>query len=143
MSAIQHIHVIHGPNLHHIGQRTPEIYGNQSFDTFFQGLIPVYPQLTLHYFQSHHEGELIAYLYAQEAASVGFVLNPGALAHTSLALADALAAIQSPCIEVHISNVFARSAVRHHSHTAPHTQGVIIGIGLTGYRLAIDALLAI
>ena len=135
------IHVINGPNLHNIGQRQPEIYGNQSFDVFFKQLQQRYSAITLRYYQSHEEGALIAYFYAHDQPGEAFVFNPGAYAHTSLALADAIASVQAPCIEVHISNIFARDQIRQHSYIAAQAQGLIVGCGLQGYDLAIARLL--
>ncbi len=130
--------IINGPNLNLLGTREPEIYGSQSFESFFEDLKSGLPELELHYFQSNHEGELLDKLHKEGFSSDGIVLNAGALTHTSIALADAIAAISSPVIEVHISNVHRREPFRHHSFLTAHCVGSIVGLGLEGYRLAVD-----
>ena len=125
-------------NLNRRGTREPEIYGSQSFESFFEDLKSGLPELELHYFQSNHEGELLDKLHKEGFSSDGIVLNAGALTHTSIALADAIAAISSPVIEVHISNVHRREPFRHHSFLTAHCVGSIVGLGLEGYRLAVD-----
>jgi 3-dehydroquinate dehydratase-2 len=139
------IHLVNGPNLNLLGRRQPEIYGRQSFDDYFEALELKYRRegLQLFYFQSNHEGDLIDYLqqigYAQEV--LGIVINAGGYTHTSVALADALAAIETPAVEVHLSNIHAREPFRHHSYLAPQCKGQITGLGLQGYELAILYLL--
>ncbi len=130
--------IINGPNLNLLGKREPEIYGHQSFEEFFEYLQVEFPGITLHYFQSNHEGEIIDKLHEVGFSYDGIVLNAGALSHTSYAIADAVAAIESPVVEVHISNVFAREAFRHHSCLTPHCDGLIAGLGLRGYEFAIQ-----
>lgn len=127
--------IVNGPNLNLLGKREPEIYGNTNFDDFLKGLQLRFKEVELEYFQSNHEGGLIDKL--QGADADGIVLNAAAFTHTSIALADTLAAINIPAIEVHISNIFSREPFRHHSHTAAHCKGVISGLGLEGYALAI------
>ena len=130
--------IINGPNLNLLGKREPEIYGRQSFEEYFAQLQMEFPTLTLHYYQSNSEGALIDKLHEVGFSYGGVILNAGAYTHTSIALADAIAAIRSPVIEVHISNVHAREAFRHHSFIAPQCIGSIVGLGLKGYELAIE-----
>ena len=134
--------IINGPNLNLLGKREPSVYGNQSFEDYFSALLIKYPDISLSYFQSNHEGEIIDKLQAIGFEYNGIILNAGALTHTSIAIRDAIAAITSPVIEVHISNVHARESFRHHSTISPVSKGVIIGLGLTGYSLAIDYFIA-
>jgi len=131
------IQIINGPNLNLLGRREPHIYGNQSFETFFEELQNKYKNLELFYFQSNSEGELIDKIH-----QIGFdfdliILNAGAYTHTSLALADAIAAINTPVVEVHVSNIYARQKIRHKSMLAPFCKGCITGFGLKSYELAI------
>lgn len=135
------ISIVNGPNLNLLGVREKSIYGTQSFETYFESLKKQFPDLDLQYFQSNHEGELIDYLHKAGFAAQGIVLNAGAYTHTSLALADAIAAIDSPVVEVHISNIYAREAFRHHSYLTKNCAGIISGFGLAGYKLAIQYLL--
>lgn len=130
--------IINGPNLNLLGRREPSIYGQQSFEEFFEFLQMEFPGVTLHYFQSNHEGEIIDKLHEVGFSYNGIALNAGAYTHTSVAIADAIGAIETPVIEVHISNVYAREKFRHHSYLAPKCIGSIIGLGLKGYELAID-----
>ena len=136
------IDIINGPNLARIGQREPSIYGTMSMDACLEFLRQHYDSsLRLTYFQSNHEGALLDRLYELHDAGVnGIVLNAGAYTHTSLALADALRAITPPTIEVHISNVYQREPLRQQSLIARACRGSIVGFGLDGYRLAIEAL---
>jgi len=134
--------IINGPNLNLLGKREPSVYGNQSFEDYFSALLIKYPDISLSYFQSNHEGEIIDKLQAIGFEYNGIILNAGALTHTSIAIRDAIAAITTPVIEVHISNVHARESFRHHSTISPVSKGVIIGLGLTGYSLAIDYFIA-
>lgn len=135
------ITIINGPNLNLLGQREPGIYGHESFDSYLATLRKTYPTVKLEYFQSNHEGEIIDKLH-----SIGFddnrgiVLNAGAYTHTSLAIADAIAAIKAPVVEVHISNVHSREEIRHHSMISRVCRGVIAGFGLDSYRLGIESL---
>ncbi len=129
--------IINGPNLNLLGKREPEIYGNQNFEDYFKTLKKQFPRLNLKYFQSNHEGALLNKLHEVGFSYNGVVLNGGAFTHTSIAIADAIAAITTPVIEVHISNVHAREAFRHHSFFSKHCAGIIVGMGLTGYELAL------
>lgn len=133
-----HILILNGPNLNLLGKREPQLYGRRSFEDFLLELRERFPQLKLEYFQSNHEGELIDCLQKTQAAAA--VLNAGAYTHTSLALADALAAVDFPVVEVHLTNLYAREKYRQHSHTAPHCRGIISGLGLEGYALALQYL---
>lgn len=130
--------IINGPNLNLLGTREPEIYGSQSFETFFERLKSDFPHVELEYFQSNHEGALLDKLQEAGFRVDGIVLNAGAFTHTSVALADAVSAIKSPVIEVHISNVHRREAFRHHSFLSAPCVGSIVGLGLEGYRLAVS-----
>ncbi len=129
--------LLNGPNLNLLGTREPDIYGNQSFEDFFLSLKNSLPEVALEYFQSNHEGALLDKLHEAGFSADGIVLNAGALTHTSVALADAIAAISTPVIEVHISNVHRREPFRHHSFLSAHCVGSIVGLGLEGYRLAV------
>ncbi|MCS7036385.1 MAG: type II 3-dehydroquinate dehydratase [Saprospiraceae bacterium] len=133
--------IINGPNLNLLGHREPQWYGNVSFETFLEELRQRFPQVQIEYFQSNSEGALIDSLHQLGQQADGIVINAGAYAHTSIALADALAAVGRPTIEVHISNVFARETYRHHSYLTARCIGCIIGLGLEGYALAIEYLL--
>ncbi len=136
-----HILIINGPNLNLLGRREPEIYGSDSFESFFTTLQESFPQVKLEYFQSNHEGALLDKLHEAGFSVDGIVLNAGALTHTSIALADAVAAIPAPVVEVHISNVHKRESFRHHSFISAVAAGLIVGLGLDGYRLAVDYLI--
>ena len=132
------IHIINGPNLNLLGKREPEIYGQETFEMYLEGLQRRFSGVTLHYFQSNHEGALIDYLHQHGFEDAGFIINAGAYTHTSIALADAISAIPATVVEVHISNVFAREPFRHHSYLSPVCKGSIVGLGLTGYQLAVE-----
>jgi len=138
--------IMNGPNLGALGVRQPEIYGRQGMDAV-PGLVhallgPRSNQAQLDFFQSNHEGALLDRLeQTHHEKQDGIVLNAGAFTHTSLALADCLAWIQAPCVEVHISNIFAREAIRQQSLLARHAVGVISGFGILGYALAVQALM--
>jgi len=131
------IAIINGPNLNLIGSREPEIYGHQSLDDYLQTLKTSYPDCTISVFQSNIEGELINYIHQCKDYVEGIILNAGAYTHTSVALADAIAAINIPVIEVHISNVLAREDFRKTSFIASKCIGSISGLGLKGYELAL------
>lgn len=135
--------IINGPNLNLLGVREPGIYGNSSMDDCVSALRVKYPEVVIEYFQSNHEGAIIDKLHEVgfDESYKGVVLNAGAYTHTSLAIADAIAAIKLPVVEVHISNVHAREAVRHTSMISPVCVGVIAGFGLDSYRLGVEALL--
>ncbi|NVK29102.1 MAG: 3-dehydroquinate dehydratase [Flavobacteriia bacterium] len=132
------IQIINGPNLNLLGRREPEIYGNESFVTFFERLRMRYPDVDLSYFQSNSEGELVSQIQRAGFESDFIILNGAGYTHTSIAMADAIALIPAPVIEVHISNIYAREEFRQHSLTAINCLGVITGLGLEGYSLAID-----
>ena len=129
--------IINGPNLNLLGKREPDTYGNQSFDEFFSLLEEDFPQFELHAFQSNLEGELINKLQEVGFSYQGIVFNAGGYTHTSVAISDTIAAITSPVIEVHISNVHAREEYRHQSLMAKNCKGVITGFGLDSYGLAL------
>ncbi len=135
------ITIINGPNLNLLGKREPEVYGNLSFEQYLEQLKTVFPQVHFIYFQSNIEGELINAIQAAGENSVGIVLNPGGYTHTSVAIGDAIAAIQPPVVEVHISNIHAREDFRKISHVSAKAKGTIAGLGLKGYDLAIQWLL--
>ncbi len=132
--------IINGPNLNLLGKREPEIYGNMDFPSFLETLKTEFPALTLEYFQSNHEGELISKIQEVGFSYGGIVLNPAGYSHTSVALADAVAAVDTPVVEVHISNIFSREAFRSHSYISAVAAGVLTGFGLDGYRLALKYL---
>jgi len=138
-----HIHIINGPNLNLIGQRETGIYGKTTFNDFLDDLRNRYKSVNLTYFQSNIEGGLIDNLHEVGFKADGIILNAGGYTHTSVALADAVAAIKSPVIEVHISNIFAREDYRHVSLIAGKCKGSISGFGLNSYRLALEALLLV
>lgn len=135
------IQIINGPNLNLLGVREKSIYGNNSFDTYLEELRKRYPAIEIEYYQSNVEGELINKLHEIGFSFDGVVLNAGAYTHTSVAIADAIAAINTPVIEVHISNVYKREEFRHHSMLAASCRGVIAGFGLDSYRLGIESFL--
>ena len=132
--------IINGPNLNLLGRREPEIYGEDTFEDFMLHLKGKFvdSDVELSYFQSNHEGELLDKLHEIGFNYDGIILNAGALTHTSIALADAVAAIETPVIEVHISNVHKREAFRQHSYLSAVCEGVIVGFGLRGYELAVQ-----
>jgi 3-dehydroquinate dehydratase II len=131
------IEIINGPNLNLLGLREPDLYGSRSFTDYFETLKSEFPALDLGYFQSNVEGELINYLHEVGFSADGILLNAGGYTHTSVAIADAVAAIQSPVIEVHISNIYAREEFRQKSLLAPKCLGMVCGLGLEGYRLGL------
>lgn len=136
------IGIVNGVNLNLLGTREPHIYGSTTFEAYWQQLREALGDVAeLAYFQSNIEGELVNQLHAWGWSFDGIVLNAGAYTHTSIALRDAIKAIATPVVEVHISNVFAREAFRHHSYLSPVSVGVLSGFGLYGYRMAIDFLL--
>lgn len=137
---MKRILIINGPNLNLLGKREPSVYGNQSFDDYFQKLKSLYSgKVELEYFQNNTEGVLIDKLHETGFSYDGIVLNAGAYTHTSIAIADAIRAINTPVIEVHISNIFTREAYRHHSFLSEVCKGCILGFGMDSYRLAVEA----
>ena len=132
------ISIINGPNLNLLGKREPGIYGSISFEEFFIALQAKYPQVQFSYFQSNVEGELINELQRVGFDYDGIIINPGGYTHTSVAIGDAIAAIKTPVIEVHISNVHAREDFRKLSHVSAKAQGTIAGLGLKGYALRVS-----
>lgn len=131
--------IINGPNLNLLGKREPTVYGNESFENYLDKLVIAYPQIKIDYFQSNSEGGIINKIHEVGFSIDGIVLNAGAYTHTSLAIADAIAAVSSPVIEVHISNIHAREVIRHHSFLAKNCKGTISGFGLKSYKLAIES----
>ena len=131
------IAILNGPNLNLLGRREPEIYGTQTFEDYFEELQREFNGHELIFYQSNHEGDLIDKLHKIGFESDGIVLNAGALTHTSIALADAIGAISSPVVEVHISNIFAREEFRHKSYISSKAVGIISGLGLNGYKSAV------
>lgn len=131
------ITIINGPNLNLLGKREPEVYGDRSFEQYYEALKLQFPDVRFHYFQSNIEGELIDALQKAGFTADGIILNPGGYTHTSVAIGDAIAAIRTPVIEVHISNVHAREEFRRLSHVSAKARGTIAGLGLRGYELAV------
>lgn len=135
------IQIINGPNINLLGKREPSIYGSQSFEDYLLELKKAYPQVEFDYYQSNVEGEMIDKIHQVGFDYDGIVLNAGAYTHTSIALQDAIRAVKTPVVEVHISNVHAREEFRHKSMISCACVGVICGFGLHSYRLAVEALL--
>lgn len=133
--------IINGPNLNLLGKREPEIYGSDSFETYFNKLQKKYSTIDFTYFQSNIEGEIIDTLHQVGFSYDGIILNAAAYTHTSVGIGDAVKAVEAPVIEVHISNVYAREDYRHHSFIAANAKGVITGFGLKSYDLAIESFL--
>ena len=134
------ISIINGPNLNLTGKREPEVYGATTMEQLVDSLRTAFPDVEISYFQSNIEGELIDRIQQDGFVTDGIVINAGGYSHTSVAIHDALKAVPAPAIEVHISNIFAREEYRHHSLISPACRGMICGLGLKGYHLAIDAL---
>jgi 3-dehydroquinate dehydratase-2 len=130
------IAIINGPNLNLLGTREPGVYGSQTFEQFYPELQKKFPEIQFTYFQSNVEGELINEIQRVGFSYDGIILNPGGYTHTSVALGDAIAAITTPVVEVHISNVHAREEFRRISHVSAKAKGSIVGLGLKGYELA-------
>lgn len=133
--------IINGPNLNLLGTREPEIYGNLSFAEFLETLKAKYPTVHFEYFQSNIEGEIINKLQEVGFSFDGVILNAAAYTHTSVGIGDAVKAISTPVVEVHISNTFTREKIRHQSYVSPNAKGVIIGFGLQSYELAVQSFL--
>jgi 3-dehydroquinate dehydratase II len=137
-STCMKIAIINGPNLNLLGIREKAVYGHRSFEDYYEELKTGFPELELQYFQSNNEGELIDKLHETGFNCQGVVLNAGGYSHTSVALADAVAAVEAPVVEVHISNIFARESFRHKSLLSARCKGTITGFGLESYRLALQ-----
>ena len=135
------IQIINGPNLNLLGKREPDVYGSQTFDAFYEELKKRFPHTELHYYQSNVEGELINKIHEVGFSFDGIILNAGAYTHTSIGIGDAIKAITTPVIEVHISNTFSRETFRHQSFISPNAKGVIIGFGMHSYDLALQSFL--
>lgn len=133
--------IINGPNLNLLGKREPNIYGSLTFTEFYDELLQKYPNVSLDYFQTNSEGELISKLHEVGFDFDGIILNAAAYTHTSVGIGDAVKAIETPVVEVHISNTFNREEFRHHSFISPNAKGVILGFGLQSYELAIQSFL--
>ena len=133
--------IINGPNLNLLGKREPEVYGNETFEDYFNFLKEKFPTIELEYYQSNIEGELINKLQESGFSYNGIILNAAAYTHTSIGIGDAVKAITTPVIEVHISNTFAREEFRHQSFISPNAKGVILGFGLKSYELALQSFL--
>lgn len=138
---MKHILIVNGPNLNLLGIREPQVYGNRTFEDYFLELKRQYPNIALEYYQSNVEGELINKLQEVGFSYDGIILNAGGYSHTSVAIHDAIAAITTPVVEVHISNIYAREEYRHHSLLSGACKGIICGLGLQGYGLAIQSLI--
>lgn len=135
------IAIINGPNLNLLGKREPDVYGNKTFDDYLKELKANYPKAEIHYFQSNVEGEIINKLHEVGFSYDGIILNGGGYTHTSVAISDAIAAIKTPVVEVHISNIYSREDYRHISLTGKNCKGVLTGFGLSGYKMALDSFL--
>ncbi|WP_288981586.1 type II 3-dehydroquinate dehydratase [uncultured Flavobacterium sp.] len=131
--------IINGPNLNLLGKREPDVYGSETFEAYFEKLVTQFPSIELSYYQSNIEGEIISKIQEVGFSYDGIILNAGAYTHTSIGIADAIKAITTPVIEVHISNTFSRESFRHQSYISPNAKGVIIGFGLKSYALAIQS----
>lgn len=133
--------IINGPNLNLLGTREPDTYGKKNFHSYFEGLQQKFPEVNLDYYQSNVEGEIINKLQDADSIYEGIVLNAAAYTHTSIGIGDAVKAIRTPVVEVHISNTSAREEFRHKSFIAPNAKGVILGFGLNSYELAVYSLI--
>lgn len=133
--------IINGPNLNLLGKREPDIYGNITFESYFGTLQEKFSEIELEYFQSNIEGEIIDKLHDVSLDYDGIILNAAAYTHTSIGIGDAIKAIHSPVIEVHISNVYTREKFRHQSYIAPNATGVIAGFGMQSYELALQSII--
>ena len=135
------IAIINGPNLNLLGKREPEVYGNTTFESFLKELQSNYPAFEISYYQSNIEGELIDKIQEVGFSYDGIILNAAAYTHTSVGIGDAVKAITTPVIEVHISNTFTRESFRHQSYISPNAKGIVIGFGLKSYELALQSFL--
>jgi 3-dehydroquinate dehydratase II len=138
---MKNVIIINGPNLNLLGKREPLIYGDQTFEDYFNNLQKIYPVLNLSYFQSNIEGELIDKLQEVGFTFDGIILNAAAYTHTSVGIGDAVKGITVPVVEVHISNTFSREEFRHHSYISPNAKGIVLGFGLKSYELALKSFL--
>jgi 3-dehydroquinate dehydratase-2 len=136
------LYIINGPNLNLLGKREKSIYGERSFEDYFKDLQDMYEEVELHYFQSNHEGALIDKIQEIGYDVDGVVINAGGFTHSSVAIRDAIAAVAAPFVEVHISNIHSREEFRHYSFLTDVCEGIIAGLGLDGYRLAIEYLIS-
>jgi len=134
--------IINGPNLNLLGKREPSVYGNETFEDYFKQLEKKFPEVALTYFQSNIEGEIIDKIHETGFDFDGIILNAAAYTHTSVSIADAVKGVETPVIEVHISNVYQRESFRHTSYIAPNVRGIIAGFGLQSYELALRSFLA-
>jgi 3-dehydroquinate dehydratase-2 len=134
--------IINGPNLNLLGKREPSVYGNESFEDFFKELQNKFPEVELTYFQSNIEGEIIDKIQETGFSFDGIILNAAAYTHTSVGIADAVKGVETPVVEVHISNVYQRESFRHTSYIAPNVIGVIAGFGLKSYELALRSFIS-
>ena len=139
---MKHIEIVNGPNLNLTGKREQEVYGTTTMEECIDGLRKMFPQVEISYFQSNVEGELIDRIQQVGFRYDGLIVNLGGYSHTSVALRDALLAVPAPKVEVHLSNIFAREEYRHHSLITSACRGMVCGLGLQGYELALRALLA-
>lgn len=138
---MKRIEIINGPNLNLTGRREPEVYGTTTMEDCVARLRQAFPDVEIGYYQSNVEGELISHIQQAGFSADGLVVNLGGYSHTSVALRDALLAVPAPKVEVHLSNIFAREDYRHHSYISSACRGMICGLGLQGYELAIRSLL--
>ena len=138
---MKHIEIINGPNLNLTGVREPEVYGTTTMEEYIESLRKMFPEVEISHFQSNVEGELIDRIQQAGFACDGLIVNLGGYSHTSVSLRDALLAVPAQKVEVHLSNIFAREEYRHHSLITSACRGMICGLGLKGYELAIKALL--
>ena len=134
------ISIINGPNLNLLGKREPSVYGTQTFEAYYEGLKTSFPEVQFDYFQSNIEGELINRLHEVGFTADAILLNAGAYTHTSVAIGDAIKGINSPVVEINISNTFAREDFRHTSFITPVAKGLIIGFGMDSYRLGVESI---
>lgn len=138
---MKHIEIVNGPNLNLTGVREPDVYGSETMEQMVTRLRAQYPQAEIGYYQSNVEGELIDHIQRVGFEADGLIVNLGGYSHTSVALHDALLAVPAPKVEVHLSNIFAREDYRHHSLVTSACRGMICGLGLRGYELAVASLL--
>ena len=137
------IQIINGPNLNLLGKREPELYGGATFEDYLESLKKSFPDFSFSYYQSNIEGEIINKIHETGFSYDGIIINPGGYTHTSVSIADAVSSVKTPVVEVHITNVAAREEFRHKSLVGRYCAGSIIGFGLDGYRLAVEALIEI